>query len=455
LGGNFNFSLAKDLSFLSDCERMITLMLALAVGDVIPSLPLVKGCAMKRDIDHLMAARDLDAILVRGKVLGNPPLYYLLNGVHLTTATLVKKRDEMLQLIADPMDRTSAAETGYPVILTSRYDYSALLKAHKGDQLAASVAYYRRIFEDLGVVGRVGVYGYLDQGYAYALLTALDAAMPDIEIVGEVDGDLIQTARATKDADEVARIREVGRRTVSVVRQTVAFLQSHTVGDDEVLHKASGDALTVGNVHMEITRLIAAHGLEDPEGFIFATGQDAGIPHSRGSRDVVMRLGEPIVFDIFPREVGGGYFYDLTRTFCLGYAPDSVAQLHADVVDCLTMLIAEIESGQEARRYQRMTCDFLRERGHPTIADDPKTQRGYVHGIGHGVGLDVHEAPRFFDNVNNLTKLKPGHLFAVEPGLYYPDDGLGCRVEDVLWIDEDGRVENLTEMPYDLVIPVG
>lgn len=409
---------------------------------------------MKRDIDRLMAERDLDAILVRGKVLGNPPLYYMLNGVHLTSATVIKKRGETPQLIAGPMDRASAAETGYPVILTTRYNYGALLKQHNGDQLAATVAYYQRIFEDLDVRGSVGVYGYLDQGYAYAFLRALDAKSVDVEIIGEVDENLLQVARATKDNDEVARIREVGRRTVAVVCQTIAFLQSQAVGEDEVLRTTAGDALTVGDVHTQINRLIAAQGLEDPEGFIFSTGRDAGIPHSRGRRDAVVRLGEPIVFDIFPREVGGGYFYDLTRTFCLGYAPERVARLHTDVVDCLTALIAALKPGEPARRYQQMTCEMLRERGHPTVADDPATQRGYVHGIGHGVGLDVHEAPRFFDNASNATILAPGHLFAVEPGLYYPDDGMGCRVEDVVWIAEDGTVENLTEMPYDLVVPI-
>jgi Xaa-Pro aminopeptidase len=239
------------------------------------------------------------------------------------------------------------------------------------------------------------------------------------------------------------------------VKQTVAFLQSHEVGDGEILRKADGDRLTVGDVHARIARLVASECLEDPEGFIFSTGQDAGIPHSRGQLDAPIRLGESIVFDIFPREVGGGYFFDLTRTFCLGYAPESVARLHRDVVDCLTALAADVRAGEMARYYPRMTCDFFGGRGHPTVAEDPATQRGYVHGIAHGVGLDVHEVPRFYDDPSNGTRLLPGHLFAIEPGLYYPDEGMGCRVEDVLWIAEDGTVHNLTDMSYDLVVPIG
>ncbi len=409
---------------------------------------------MKQDIDRLMSERELDAILLQGKVLGNPPLLYMLNGVHMTSALVIKKRGEEPNLIVGPMERDTAISVGYPVKLTTRYEYNALLKAHQGDTLRASLAYYQRIFEDLEVLGRVGCYGYLDQGYAYALLSALDAALPDVELVGEIQDDLIRAARGTKDAMEAARIREVGRKTVSIVEQTLLFLQSHAVGEDEVLRKADGTSLTVGDAHRQIVKLIAEQGLEDPEGFIFATGREAGIPHSRGNPTAPLRLGESIVFDIFPREAGGGYFFDLTRTFCLGYAPEPVARLHRDVVDCLLALQREMRVGEEVRSYQQLTCALLRDKGHPTIEDDPATQNGYVHSIGHGVGLEIHELPSFRDDPGNTVRVTPGHVFAMEPGLYYPEDGMGCRVEDMLWIDEEGEVRNLTQMSYELVVPV-
>lgn len=409
---------------------------------------------MKRDLDQLMADRNLDAIFVRGKVLGNPPLIYLLNGVHLTSAILLKKRGSPPTLIVGPMDRKTAEATGYPTVLATHYGYNTLLQEHEGDHLAASVAFYSRIFEDLGISGRVGCYGYLDQGYAYAFLSALDAALTEVELVGEIQDNLILTARATKDAEEVGRIRDVGRRTVAIVRQTIDFLRHHAVDDNGLLRKQDGSILKVGDVHQHIVSLIAQQGLEDPEGFIFSTGKDAGIPHSRGDPAAPMRLGEAIVFDIFPREMGGGYFFDLTRTFCLGYAPEPVQKLHRDVVACLQALKGFIRVGELARHCQQMTCAFFRERGHPTIDQDPKTLQGYVHSVGHGVGLDIHEEPRLSDDPSNVTWLQPGHVFAVEPGLYYPEKGMGCRVEDVFWIAEDGEVHDLTDMPYDLVIPM-
>ncbi len=412
------------------------------------------GVAMKRDLDQLMESRGLDAIFVRGKVLGNPPLIYLLNGIRLTSAILLKKRGASPTLIVGPMERKTAEMTGYPVILATHYGYSTLLREYGGDYLAASVAFYSRIFEDLGISGRVGCYGYLDQGYAYTFLSALDAALPEVELVGEIQNNLILTARATKDLEEVARIREVGRRTVRIVHQTLDFLRHHAVDSGGVLRKRDGGVLKVGDVHQHIVSLIAQQGLEDPEGFIFSTGRDAGIPHSRGELEAPMRLGEAIVFDIFPREMGGGYFFDLTRTFCLGYAPEPVQELHRDVVACLETLKRSIRVGEPARHLQQMTCAFFHERGHPTIDRDPKTLQGYVHSVGHGVGLDIHEEPRLSDDPANTTQLQPGHIFAVEPGLYYPERGMGCRVEDVLWIAEDGEVHDLTDMPYDLVIPM-
>ena len=412
-----------------------------------------KGFLMIRDLDRLMNARELDAILVQGKVIGNPPLIYMLRGVRMTHAMVIKKQGRAPTLIVGPMDRETAAGVGFDVILNTRYRYGELLLRYDGDALAAAVAYYGAIFDDLDVSGRVGCYGYLDQGYAYTLLSALNRSLDDVELVGEFKGDLFHTARATKDAEEVARIRDVGRRTTMIVRETLAFLQSHDV-EDELLRKPDGGTLTVRDAHREITHLIAKHGLEDPEGFIFSTGRSAGIPHSRGELEAPLRFGEPIVFDIFPREVGGGYFFDLTRTFCLGYAPPAVSALHQDVVDCLSALKSAIQVDEETRSYQQLACSFFAERGHPTVADNPAAEEGYVHGIAHGVGLDIHELPGFQDDPSNVMRLSPGHLFAIEPGLYYPDRGLGCRVEDVLWIDEDGSVQNLTDFPYDLVVPM-
>jgi Xaa-Pro aminopeptidase len=407
---------------------------------------------MKRDLDQAMVDRDLDAIVVSGAVHGNPAMYYMTGGAGLTHAHVIKKRGQDPILLCSPIERDVAGQTGLAVVNTSRYDFIGILQS-ASSRLEATVELYRRMFEDLGVAGRVGFYGLGDQGRAWVLLDALNDGIDGLEVYGDFDVTAVDAVRATKDSDEIARIREVGQRTVSVVQSTIEFLRSHRVVGD-VLVREDGSVLTIGRVHERIGRLMAEQGLEDPEGFIFSMGRDAGIPHSKGTLDEEVALGKPIVFDIFPREAGGGYFFDMTRTFCVGYAPPEVEAAYYDVRGCVEMLVGSYEVGQEARAYQRMTCEFFEARGHPTIGSDTKTESGYVHSVGHGLGLNVHEEPSFSDNPSNTVRLQPGHVFSCEPGLYYPERGFGVRIEDLIWIDADGRVHNLTGFPMELVIEV-
>ena len=407
---------------------------------------------MKQDLDRLMEERGLDAAFVSGAVNGNPPMYYMVNGAGLTRGHVLKKHGAEPILLCWPMEREEAVASGLDVVNLARYDFDAITRK-LGDDLASTVELYRRIFADLDVSGRVGFYGFADSGRSWSLLNALDAQLDNIEVCGEFDVTLIEAARITKDADEARRIREIGQRTCDIIGQTVEFLQSHDVKDGALV-RPDGGPLTVGGVHAAINRFIAEQRLEDPEGFIFSIGRDAGIPHNKGTLDAVMEVGRTVVFDIFPREAGGGYFADVTRTFCLSYAPPEVEKAYQDVYDCQAMMLGAYAMGTEAKHYQQMTCDFFAARGHPTVTSNPQTESGYVHTIGHGLGLEIHEEPYFSDRPSNTNLLQPGHVFTCEPGLYYPDQGYGMRIEDDVWIDPDGTVHNLTDFPKELVIKV-
>jgi Xaa-Pro aminopeptidase len=395
-----------------------------------------------------MEERGLGAILVAGRVHGNPAMYYMTNGT--VGGYVVKKRGEESVLLCSPIEREEAAASGLTTVNIGKYDFLSILR-EADDRLDAVVELYRRVFADLGVSGRVGFYGLMDRGSAWVALNALDARLEGIEVYGDSDVTLIDAARATKDAAEAERMREIGRRTCGIIGQTVEFLRSHGVKDG-ALAQADGTPLTIGRVHEQINRFIAEHRLEDPEGFIFSIGRDAAVPHNKGNPDDVVALGKTIVFDIFPCEAGGGYFADVTRTFCLGYAPPDVEKAYQDLDECQTKVLEAYKVGAEARLYQQMTCEFFESRGHPTVASDTQTESGYVHSLGHGLGLAVHEEPRFSDTPHNTDVLRPGHVFTCEPGLYYPDRGFGLRIEDDVWIDPEGVVHNLTDFSKELVI---
>ena len=214
---------------------------------------------MKQDIDRLMKERELDAIIVAGKVHANPAMYYMTNGT--VGGYVIKKRGEEPLLLCSPIERDEAAASGLAIVNMSKYDFMSILR-EKTDRLTAVVELYRRMFADLDVSGRVGFYGLQDQGRAWLLLNALDTQLEGIEVHGDLGATLIDAARATKDAVEAERVREMGRRTCDVIGQTVEFLKSHQV-KDEALVQADGSPLTIGRVHEEINRFIAERRLEE------------------------------------------------------------------------------------------------------------------------------------------------------------------------------------------------
>jgi Xaa-Pro aminopeptidase len=221
-----------------------------------------------------------------------------------------------------------------------------------------------------------------------------------------------------------------------------------------MLIKKDGNPLTVGDIKSKINLWLAERGAENPEDTIFAIGRDAGVPHSSGNPEDPLRLGQTIVFDIYPCEAGGGYFYDFTRTWCLGYAPDDVLALYEMVFSAYQQVTSMIRVGKPFKDYQDMVCDLFSSQGHPTIREDPETQEGYVHSLGHGIGLNVHERPWSGINSDEKDCLVPGAVFTLEPGLYYPEKGMGVRLENSLWVTPQGEMQVLADYPMDLVLPV-
>jgi Xaa-Pro aminopeptidase len=409
---------------------------------------------MKKDLDALMQARQLDALLVLGAGLHNPPMTYLTNGADLTQAILVKKCDHQPVLFHWSMERDEAAKSGLPTRDLADFRLDLLIQQAGGDQMLGMVLLFEKILTEMGLAsGRAGLYGNLDAGRAYATFTRLQQALPGLELVGETGVSVFLEAMATKDEAEVERIRRIGKITTQVIGETANFLTGHR-SRQGVLVKADGDPLTIGEVKRRIDLWLAERGAENPERTIFASGYDAAVPHSTGEDASPIRLGETIVFDIFPREVGGGYFYDITRTWSLGYATDEAQALYEDVLAVYQQLRRELRLGEICRIYQERACELFEGQGHETVRTNPQTQSGYVHSLGHGVGLNLHEEPSFRLNGPDSTRLAPGAVITIEPGLYYPERKIGVRLEDTVYARPDGVFETLAEFPLDLVLPV-
>jgi Xaa-Pro aminopeptidase len=409
---------------------------------------------MKIDLDRLMGERNLDAILVTGPAQHNPSMYYMTGGGHLTHAELIKVRGEEPILYCNAMERDEAASTGLTTINLDTHNLLALLKETDGDQVQARAKRYQLMLKEQGITsGRMALYGKIEAGASYAVFMALQNLLPDLELIGEVSDSLLLEAMATKDEAEIEHIRAMGKITTTVVGNVADYLTSHNAKDGRLV-KADGQPLTIGEIKRLINLWLAEEGAENPEGTIFAIGGDAGVPHSTGNPNDYLELGKTIIFDIFPCQAGSGYFYDFTRTWCLGYAPDAEQALYDDVHTVYQTIMSELKINAPCEPLQDRTCELFQAQGHTTIKENPRTQDGYVHSLGHGLGLNVHERPWFSHAAGGENFLFPGVVVTIEPGLYYPKRGMGCRLEDTVLARPDGQFEIMAEYPYDFILPI-
>ena len=180
---------------------------------------------------------------------------------------------------------------------------------------------------------------------------------------------------------------------------------------------------------------------------ITSHGPQAAMGHESGSG--VILPGEPVVVDIWPRDLQTGCYTDMTRTFVIGEPPAELTVYQKVVKDALDAAIAEVRPGADTRTVYGAAAGVIERAGYPTNrTKEPgkPLDHGFYHPLGHGVGLQVHEAPVLGIRPDTLVA---GDVIAVEPGIYRPGFG-GCRLEDILVVTDQGA-DKLTAFPYDLI----
>ena len=165
---------------------------------------------------------------------------------------------------------------------------------------------------------------------------------------------------------------------------------------------------------------------------IIAHGPQGAEPHNIGSGPI--RQGEPIVADIFPRSDTTGYWGDMTRTFVKGKAAPVVKRAFNAVLKASETAKSLLRSGAIASEVHNAASEVLKNAGFQTGRTKEGLPCGFFHGLGHGVGLEIHEAPRV--SPLNPKPLQAGNVVSIEPGLYYPEWG-GIRLEDLVAVTRD------------------
>ncbi|MEM5773745.1 MAG: M24 family metallopeptidase [Anaerolineaceae bacterium] len=407
---------------------------------------------MKSDIPVLMQEHEIDAIWVTGAGYNNPAMVYLTGVMEVGQADLFLLKGKPGVLFHHDMERDGAAKSGYSLRSYGMFPYGPRIKEAEGNTSLAGALRYREMFKETGLTGgRVLVYGQMDAGQGHFALSKLEQFFPDLQFVTDSAHDVLRIARRIKDADEIERIRRMGQVTVDLVGEMADYLTSHRVKDGGLM-RGDDEPLTIGHVKRWLRHQLVEREVQE-QGTILSIGRDAGVPHNEGNPLSLIRLGQTIILDAFFQEMGGGYFYDFTRTWCLGYAPDEVMQDHEMVKNVHQKVAGAVRAGTSFSAYQKMACGLFQQQDYPTIQESHCTLEGYVHGLGHGIGVEVHELPAADANLPENV-LQPGMVITIEPGLYYPDRGYGIRVEDSYEILPDGTARRMAEYPWDLVLPI-
>jgi Xaa-Pro aminopeptidase len=251
-----------------------------------------------------------------------------------------------------------------------------------------------------------------------------------------VDDDLFVARRRVKSAAELEGIRRAQRAADAAMAVAANMIRELRTG------------LTCEEVRAAMQAVCEEHGCELPDDVIVSHGPQTAFGHEPGSGEIFG--GEPVVVDIWPRDKLSRCWSDMTRTFVAGGGepPEELAEYWRLTRDALERVYAELGPGVNGRRLYELSCEPYIEAGKPTqLTKQPGEvlEDGYYHGLGHGVGLEVHERPNMGRVGDDLIA---GDVVTVEPGCYRRGFG-GCRLEDLVLITDDGY-EILTNFPYEL-----
>jgi Xaa-Pro aminopeptidase len=244
--------------------------------------------------------------------------------------------------------------------------------------------------------------------------------------------------RARKTKEEISSLTAALRVAETGLRRGIDVLKA-SKPDRRGFLKWSGVFLTSERLRAEMDAAVL-HAGGSPANTIVAGGLQGCDPHERGHGP--LRANEAIVLDIFPRHASNFYYGDLTRTVVRGRASEALRRQYATVQEGKRWVMKQMRDGADGPALQKELIARFATAGYPTEQRDGRWV-GMFHGVGHGLGLDLHESPRFA-----AGKLFTGLSITVEPGLYFPGVG-GVRIEDVVIVGKTG-VRNLTKFEEEL-----
>jgi len=247
--------------------------------------------------------------------------------------------------------------------------------------------------------------------------------------------------RVIKSEAEIAQLTIAERLTKESMHAAENFLAACSIDNQQSIlfpnnHEQAGEIVTSEAVRAVIETYLISKGAV-PSHTIVACGSQSADPHDMGSGP--LQANKPIIIDIFPRLVSTGYWGDMTRTYVKGKASADLTKMYQTVFEGQDIGLNMVAAGINTSDIHAKITKHFDNQGFKTGMVNGK-QGGFFHGTGHGVGLDIHEAPRVS---KNGAILEQRQVITIEPGLYYADIG-GVRLEDLVVVRASG-CDNLTQ----------
>jgi Xaa-Pro aminopeptidase len=394
---------------------------------------------MRNDVDRILAEKSVSSMLLYSESFKDVNMYYLTGFLAPDPFIFLKHVGREPLIVVSQMELARAKKESRIKDVRSYfdYDYMRIVKSASDPKVGVMKFVASIAKKELGTDKPIYVPPNLPVIHADVLRHGGLQIKPMF--------DVVEKARETKEREEIEVIKSVQRSVEEATSKAIELIANAEVNSKGALcYKENGKKkpLKVGKVRSIFDHTFADRGCVAEEETIVACGPKSADPHYSGDATDALKANQPIVLDVFPRSVKKRYVSDMTRTVVKGRASKAVKKMFETVFQTKDAAIDAIKAGVLRSDMQNLCYNMLEKAGYQTIRGGKQICKGYLHGLGHGIGLEVHEGPR----MNEFYKypLEEHNVVTVEPGLYDPKIG-GVRIEDIVEVTKKGCI-NLTKM---------
>jgi Xaa-Pro aminopeptidase len=383
------------------------------------------------DLNSLMEQYEVDAILATGSAFEVPDIFWLTGFRSSDEIDILHVKDEEPVVISALKTIGRVQKESF---VKKTYDvsdiYMEVIKS--GQRMKHNLELlYGKFLPELFDGKSIGV----PNAFPTDVLLTLQRLGYDVKAAN----DLFLDGRATKSERELKLIKKAGDATMGAISQVVEMIKDSDIGSNkDLLH--NGEPLTVNTVKLALEHFLLDQGAESASDIIVAVGEKSFDWHYLGNPEDKLKAEVPIIIDVFPRLKRDRYIADVTRTVVKGKVPERLKKMFEGVYDAHMASVDILTDGVQIDEVNLACFNTLKKHGYTSRRFNPEETDGMTHGLGHGIGLEVHEQPSTYDREDHFQL---GHVITIEPGVYFEGFG-GVRIEDDYAVTK-GKAEQLTK----------